>query len=157
MQNLGLQIDSTLDWSTDISSMVSRGYSKLSFLRRNLKGCPSKLRGTTYFSLVRPSLEYCCSVWHPHQNFNSDKIEKIQRKAARFVSNKYGRTDSVSAMLHDLGWHSLNDRRLDQRLILFYKIISGLTLLKQKTFWQRETAEPEPKMGSRNSDTSRHI
>ena len=59
---LGIQIDSTLDWSTHISSMVSRGYSKLSYLHRNLKGCPSKLRGTAYFSLVRPSLEYCCSV-----------------------------------------------------------------------------------------------
>ena len=109
----------------------------MSFLRRNLKGCPLKLRGTAYFSLVRPSLEYCCSVWHPHQNYSSDKIEKIQRKASRFVCNKYGRIDSVSAMLHDLGWRSLSDRRLDQRLILFYKIISGFTFVWSKMYFDR--------------------
>ena len=29
-------------------------------------------------------------------------------------------------MLHDLGWQSLDGRRQDQRLALFYKIINGL-------------------------------
>ena len=29
-------------------------------------------------------------------------------------------------MLHDLGWQSLDGRRQDQRLVLFYKIINGL-------------------------------
>ena len=33
---------------------------------------------------------------------------------------------SVSEMLHDLGWQSLDGRRQDQRLVLFYKIINGL-------------------------------
>ena len=28
--------------------------------------------------------------------------------------------------LHDLGWQSLDGRRQDQRLVLFYKIINGL-------------------------------
>ena len=29
-------------------------------------------------------------------------------------------------MLHDLAWQSLDGRRQDQRLVLFYKIINGL-------------------------------
>ena len=29
-------------------------------------------------------------------------------------------------MLHNLGWQSLDGRRQDQRLVLFYKIINGL-------------------------------
>ena len=33
---------------------------------------------------------------------------------------------AVSEMLHDLGWQSLDGRRQDQRLVLFYKIINGL-------------------------------
>ena len=70
---LGIQIDSTLDWSNHISSMVSR----------NLKGCPSKLRGTAHFSLVPPSLEYCCSVWQPNQNYNSDKIGKNSAESSK--------------------------------------------------------------------------
>ena len=69
---------------------------------------------------------YSCSVWHPHKKSNKDKIEKVQRRAARFVSNNFRRKASVSEMLHDLGWQSLDGRRQDQRLVLSYKIINGL-------------------------------
>ena len=33
---------------------------------------------------------------------------------------------SVTAMLNELGWHSLSKMREDARLILFYKIINNL-------------------------------
>ena len=48
-----------------------------------------------------------------------DKIEKVQRRAARFVLNNFRRKASVSEMLHNLGWQSLDRRRQDQRLVLF--------------------------------------
>ena len=57
---------------------------------------------------------------------NKDKIEKVQRRAARFVSKSFRREASVSEMLHNLGWQSLDSRRQDQRLVLFYKIINRL-------------------------------
>ena len=123
---LGIQIDNKLDWNKHISTVAARGQSKLAFLNSNLKGCPKKLRDTAYISLIRPALEYSCSVWHPHKKSNKDKIEKVQRRAARFVSNNFRRKASVSEMLHDLGWQSLDGRRQDQRLVLFYKIINGL-------------------------------
>ena len=46
-------------------------------INRNLKGCPKKLRDTAYISLIRPALEYSCSVWHAHKKSNKDKIEKF--------------------------------------------------------------------------------
>ena len=61
---------------------------------------------------------------------NKDKIEKVQRRAARFVSNNFRRKASVSEMLHNLGWQSLDSRRQDQRLALFYKIINGLASIE---------------------------
>ena len=100
---LGIQIDNKLDWNKHISTVAARGQSKLAFLNRNLKGCPKKLRDTAYISLIRPALEYSCSVWHPHKKSNKDKIEKVQRRAARFVSNNFRRKASVSEML---GWQS---------------------------------------------------
>ena len=103
---LGIQIDNKLDWNKHISTVAARGQSKLAFLNRNLKRCPKKLRDTAYISLIRPALEYSCSVWHPHKKSNKGKIEKVQRRArgARFVSNNFRRKASVSEMLHDLGW-----------------------------------------------------
>ena len=126
---LGIQIDNKLDWNNHISTVAARGQSKLAFLNRNLKlvkGCPKKLRDTAYISLIRPALEYSCSVWHPHKKSNKDKILKVQRRAARFVSNNFRRKASVSEMLHNLGWQSFDSQRQDQRLVLFYKIINGL-------------------------------
>ena len=38
----------------------------------------------------------------PTQKSNKDKIEKVQRRAARFVLNNFRRKASVSEMLHDL-------------------------------------------------------
>ena len=59
---LGIQIDNKLDWNKHISTVAVRGQSKLAFLNMNLKGCPKKLRDTAYISLIRPALEYSCSV-----------------------------------------------------------------------------------------------
>jgi hypothetical protein len=52
-----------------------------------------------------------------------DAIERVQRRAARFVTNKYRNTSSVGNMLQHLEWRSLQDRRKDSRLNMFYKIV----------------------------------
>ena len=71
-------------------------------------------------------MEYGATVWDPYQKYNSDKVERVQRQAARFVKNKYSRYSSVSDMLVVLGWPPLSQRRQEARLIIFYKIINGL-------------------------------
>ena len=103
---------------------TNKANSKLSFLRRNLKGCPGKLKQTAYFSLIRSFMEY--GTTDPYQKYNSDKVERVQRRAARFVKSRYSRYSSVSDMLDVLGWTPLSQRRQEARLILFYKIINGL-------------------------------
>ena len=100
--------------------MTNKAHSKLSFLRRNLKGCTEKLKQTAYFSLIYSFMEYGATVWDPYQKYNSDKIERVQRRAARFVKSGYSRYSSVSDMLDVLGWPPLSQRRQEARLILFY-------------------------------------
>ena len=123
---LGVTLSNDLEWSKHIAIMTNKANSKLSFLRRNLKGCPEKLKQTASFSLVRSFMEYGATVWDPYQKYNSDKIERVQRRAARFVKSRYSRYSSVSDMLDVLGWTPLSQRRQEARLILFYKIINGL-------------------------------
>jgi len=55
--------------------------------------------------------------------------DKVQRRAARFVKNDYRRTTSVSGLFRDLGWQSLEDRRKNSRLALFYKGLHGLSAI----------------------------
>ena len=123
---LGVTISDDLDWTKHIQIITSKANGKLAFLRRNLKGCPEKLKEIAYFSLVRSTLEYSSTVWSPHQQFNIKKLEGVQRRAARFVNNSYFNRESVTKMLTKLEWQSLLARRADARLILMYKIINGL-------------------------------
>ena len=74
---LGVTVSDDLEWTKHIDVITSKANSKLSFLRRNLKGCPEKLRETAYFSLVKSFLEYSATVWHPRQKYNSDKLEMV--------------------------------------------------------------------------------
>ena len=81
---LWVTLSNDLEWSKHIATMTHKANSKLSFLRRNLKGCPEKLKQTDYFSLIRSFMEYGATVWDPYQKYNSDKVERVQHRAARF-------------------------------------------------------------------------
>ena len=54
-------------------------------------------------------------------------IEKVQRRAARFVSNNYQKSeDTVTQLLHKLQWPSLEQRRTNARLVTMFKISKSL-------------------------------
>jgi hypothetical protein len=56
-----------------------------------------------YIALVRPHLGYACAVWDTHVTSDIQKIEMVQRRAARFVVNNYSRLDgTVTNILNDL-------------------------------------------------------
>lgn len=49
--------------------------------------------------LIRPILEYANVAWFPFTNKHVGALERVQRKAARFIYNRYRRTDSPTALL----------------------------------------------------------
>ena len=106
--------------------MTNKANSKLWFLRRNQKGCPEKFKQTAYFSFIRSFMEHGAPVWDPYKKYNSEKVEMVQRRAARFAKSRYSIYPSVSDILDALGWPTLSQRRQEARLILFYIIIKGL-------------------------------
>jgi hypothetical protein len=48
--------------------------------------------------------------------------DMVQRRAARYVTNRQRNTSSVGDMLQHLEWRILEDRRRDARLVMMYKI-----------------------------------
>ena len=114
------------DWSPHIDFITSKASNTLSFLRRNLRSCPQSLRELAYISLVRSKLDYAAATWDPYQVGHTQNIERIQRRAARFVCNNYSYYSSVTSMISTLGWTDLASRRKDLRLALFYKTVFGL-------------------------------
>lgn len=120
---LGVTLSGDMKWNTHIDTVVSKAYGMLGFLRRNLSNAPRKVKIQAYKSLVRPHIDYCSSVWDPHTKRNINKVESVQRRAARFINNDYGRESSVTAMLRDIQLPTLQLRRQDQKLVMMHKII----------------------------------
>ena len=82
-----------------------------------------------YQSLVRPKLEYSSTTWNPQQVTQKRQIEQVQRNAARFVSNKpfnYQNPTSVTSMIQQLNWPTLEARRRSSDLVLMYKVVHNL-------------------------------
>ena len=85
--------------------------------------CTSTVKETAYITLVRPILEYANVVWDPHQQYLINDIEMIQRRAARWVKQDYRLTSSVTDMINDLQWTTLQKRRMHSRLTIFYRFL----------------------------------
>ena len=126
---LGINISNDLKWATHIKDICSKASSRLGFIRRNLQHCPLTTRKNAYLALVRSSLEYGAAIWDPYFKSDIDMIDKIQSRAIRFIQRDYHSRDHgcVERMRHQLQLETLQDRRRDIRLTLFFKIVQGLT------------------------------
>ena len=124
---LGLTITSDLKWNSHIQKVTSKANSVLGLLRKNLRIASKAVKTQAYEALVRPHLEYACTVWDPHTHLNVRRLDSVQRRAARYyVCNRWHNTSSVSTMLHELSWKSLPRRRERARLRMIYKVVHGL-------------------------------
>jgi len=125
---LGLTISDDLKWGTHITKISNKANSVLGFLKRNLKYCPQSCKHLAYIALVRSTLEYGSVIWDPYLSQDINKIESIQRRAARFITRDYRSRDPgcMTAMLKNLNLPSLQQRRQTNRLKLFYKISNSL-------------------------------
>jgi hypothetical protein len=42
-----------------------------------------------YKGLIRSVLGYASTAWDPHQSYLQEKLEKVQKRAARFITSNY--------------------------------------------------------------------
>jgi hypothetical protein len=124
---LGIELSSNLSWTHHINKITSKASQNLGFLKRNFHSAKPETKAAAYRSIVRPTLEYSSSVWDPYQENDIQKLNNVQRRAARFVTNNYSKAPgTVTDSLNLLQWESLERRRQNSRLTLFYKIHYGL-------------------------------
>ena len=120
---LDVTITNDLKRNTHISNICTKANRTLGFLRRTLFSCLQNVKEAAYKGMVRPILEYGSSVWDPHPDKLQEELEKVQNRAARFVTRNYVyETGSMTGILGQLKWESLKKRG---RLILLYKGLKG--------------------------------
>ena len=127
---LGITITNNLNWNTHVNNITNKANKSLGFIKRNIKTRHIKTRELAYKTIVRPQVEYAPSVWDPYTKDQINKIENVQRRAARWCLNDYSPYSSVSCMIDKLGWQSLQQRRSTSRVVLFYKIVYQLVAIQ---------------------------
>ena len=126
---LGVTISSDFKWNCHIDNTVAKANRVLGFLRRNIKVRSTDLKEKAFKTLVPPTLEYAATIWDPHTAHNINRLEMVQRRAARYTTNIWERQASVTALLQKLGWITLQERRKISRLVMMYKITNGLVAI----------------------------
>ncbi|KAL8625391.1 hypothetical protein ACOMHN_044534 [Nucella lapillus] len=119
--------------------VAARGSRTVGFLRRNFSSCSTPVKAATYTTMVRPVLEYASAVWDPPLQIDINKLERVQRRAARYATNTYMEQapGTVTTLLQDLRWDTLENRRSSTRLQMLYKINNKLVDLNKSHFYRQ--------------------
>jgi hypothetical protein len=84
-RDLGVTIDSDMTFTKHYESIISKSSQVLGIIRRNFSLTDSTLFSILFKSLVRPMIEYGHTTTRPFFQKERNAIEKIQRRATKFV------------------------------------------------------------------------
>jgi len=123
-RDLGIIIDRNLKFSEHCNKVANTANVTLGMIKRTIN-CKSKSVITRlYKALVRPQLEYCVQAWRPYMKKDIEKIERVQRRATKMISECSKL--SYEEMLKTTGLSTLEARRTRGDLIEVFKILKGL-------------------------------
>jgi hypothetical protein len=112
-RDLGVLVQSNLSWSSHYNQICSKAYNVLHLLRRTVSSKNISTRKLLYISLVRSKLCYCSQLWRPRLVKDILALERVQRRATKFILSDYSsdyKTRLINLKLLPLMyWFELND------------------------------------------------
>ena len=64
-----------------------------------------------YNALIAPHFDYCCEVWDSIGIGLSDRLQKLQNRAATVLTGRKNEHGQSELALNELGWKPLSERR----------------------------------------------
>ena len=122
---LGLLIDDELRWTEQVNKIISTIQAKLGMLRRVKPYVPIDSMKMLYNAFVLPHFDYCSQIWSNRFQMHTDKLSKLQKRAARIILSKDYSTPSVE-LFESLNWMPLQQRFMYLRAVLMYKCMHNL-------------------------------
>lgn len=86
-KDLGVIMTSNLSWSDHHHLITSKAYRSLGVIRRTFTTNSISTKRQLYLSLVRSQLTYCSPIWRPHLIRDIIKLEKVQKRATKYILN----------------------------------------------------------------------
>ena len=87
---------------------------------------PKNVTETLYKSLVQPLLDYCDVAWSPGALKQVDKLERVQKLAARIVLGTPSTARTVE-LYKTLNWSTLDQCRRYHTATYVFKVLNGLS------------------------------
>ena len=123
VRDLGVLLSSDGSWSAQIARVVSEARRVAGWTLGAFKSRSPHVMMTLYKSLVRPHLDYCCTLWSPTKIGDIYRVEDIQRAFTRKIGGLRGL--NYWQRLQSLGLLSLQRRRERYTMILVWKVYHG--------------------------------
>ena len=124
ISDLGVIVDSNLNFTSHINSIVSKAHVRANLILRSFQSKRDQSLIKAFNTYVRPLLEYCSSVWSPLFKKDIIKIESVQRRFTKRLPGYKHLT--YPQRLRKLNMESLEVRRIRNDLLLAYKIVFGI-------------------------------
>ena len=88
-RDLGVIMSNDLSWSRHCDYIVSKAYRTFGMIRHAFKTSSIPAKCKLYLSLVRSHLSYCSPVWRPQHARDIISLERVQRRATKYILNDY--------------------------------------------------------------------
>ena len=124
---LGVHVEESLSWDTNISEISKKVAKALGALRRLKPICPHQILVSNYKSLILPNFDYCSAVWGCIGPGLTRKLQKLQNRAARIITGSSYDIRSAQ-ILSDLDWPNLAQRRANHLEKLMFKTMNNEVL-----------------------------
>ena len=121
-KHLGITFNRTLSWGDHIDSLCTKSNMKLFTMAKLKHILDRKTLKTMYISFVRPTLEYGNIIWQNCNDNESERLECIQKRAARIITGCIKRTPT-NLLYEECGLEYLETRRNRQLLLFFHKLL----------------------------------
>ena len=134
---LGIQIDKTLGWKEHINiiaAKISRGIGMLRYAKRYV---PLSTVKTMYRSIVEPYLRYCCTVWGCCTEADLKRLQILQNRAARIVTNSAYDAHSLP-LIKGLGWLTVKELIRFETATTVFKSVNQLCSDYMAQMFQRQ-------------------
>ena len=85
MDDLGVIFDQKANFQEHYKKITSKAYKSIFMLNRSFKFSSMNVKTRLYKSFILPLVEYASSVWNPHKRMNCITIERVQRRATKYI------------------------------------------------------------------------
>ena len=120
-KHLGIILDDHLSFRKHIKLSIEKANKGIALMKYLSKYVNRKVLDQTYKLYVRPHLDYGDVIYHGQLTDMMKSLESVQYKAALIVTGCIKGTSMVK-LYDEVGWESLNARRIYHRFLLYYQI-----------------------------------